>query len=369
MRNRMKKNCIVWMLLLPLLIGCGRKTGGQEEAPAPLMLTDSLQKVVSVETVHEMPLSNELLLNGRVGFNPEQLARVYPIFGGNITEVNVEMGDYVKKGDILAVIHSSEVADYEKQRKEAGQQIILADRNLEATRDMFNSGMASERDVLQAEQEAVNARAEQKRIDEVYAIYHITGNSTYEIQSPVSGFVIGKNVSRNMQIRSDQSEELFTVSGLENVWVMADVYESDISKVCAGDRVEITTLAYRNRSFGGTIDKVYQVLNDESKTMSVRIKLQNKDYLLKPGMFTNVKVTCKASEERMARIDPHSLVFENGKNYVVAVDGDGSLQVKEVEIYKRSDKECYLRSGVTGGDKILNKNVLLVYNALNDDSK
>lgn len=178
-----------------------------------------------------------------------------------------------------------------------------------------------------------------------------------------------KNISKDMQIRSDQSEELFTVSGLENVWVMADVYESDISKVCAGDRVEITTLAYRNRSFGGTIDKVYQVLNDESKTMSVRIKLQNKDYLLKPGMFTNVKVTCKASEERMARIDPHSLVFENGKNYVVAVDGDGSLQVKEVEIYKRSDKECYLRSGVTGGDKILNKNVLLVYNALNDDSK
>ena len=48
MRNRMKKNCIVWTLLLPLLIGCGRKTGGQEEAPAPLMLTDSLQKVVSV---------------------------------------------------------------------------------------------------------------------------------------------------------------------------------------------------------------------------------------------------------------------------------------------------------------------------------
>ena len=58
-------------------------------------------------------------------------------------------------------------------------------------------------------------------------------------------------------------------------------------------------------------------------------------------MFTNVKVTCKASEERMARIDPHSLVFENGKNYVVAVDGDGSLQVKEVEIYKRSDKEMH----------------------------
>ena len=261
------------------------------------------------------------------------------------------------------------MADYEKQQKDAAQQVLTARRAMDATQDMYVSGIASECDMLQAKQELAAAEAEDKRVKEVFSIYHLLGNSFYQVKSPVAGFIVNKNISKDMQIRSDQSEELFTVSGLENVWVMADVYESDISKVCAGDRVEITTLAYRNRSFGGTIDKVYQVLNDESKTMSVRIKLQNKDYLLKPGMFTNVKVTCKASEERMARIDPHSLVFENGKNYVVAVDGDGSLQVKEVEIYKRSDKECYLRSGVTGGDKILNKNVLLVYNALNDDSK
>ena len=311
----------------------------------------------------------ELTLNGRVTSNQEQVARVYPIFGGTVTEVHAETGDYVQKGEVLAVIRSGEVADYEKQQKDAAQQVLTARRAMDATQDMYVSGIASERDMLQAKQELAAAEAEDKRVKEVFSIYHLLGNSFYQVKSPVAGFIVNKNISKDMQIRSDQSEELFTVSGLENVWVMADVYESDISKVCAGDRVEITTLAYRNRSFGGTIDKVYQVLNDESKTMSVRIKLQNKDYLLKPGMFTNVSVKCKASEERMARIDPHSLVFENGKNYVVAVDGDGSLQVKEVEIYKRSDKECYLRSGVTGGDKILNKNVLLVYNALNDDSK
>lgn len=364
MRNRMKKNCIVWTLLLPLLIGCGRKTGGQEEPPAPLMLTDSLQKVVSVETVHEMPLSNELLLNGRVGFNPEQLARVYPIFGGNITEVNVEMGDYVKKGDILAIIHSSEVADYEKQRKEAGQQIILADRNLEATRDMFNSGMASERDVLQAEQEAVNARAEQKRIDEVYAIYHITGNSTYEIQSPVSGFVIGKNVSRNMQIRSDQTEELFTISGLDNVWVMADVYESDISRVYEGAAVRITTLAYRDKEFTGTVDKVYNMLDSESKTMSIRVMLKNEDYLLKPGMFTNVYVQTDADGKVMPRVEARAVIFENGRHFVVGIGSDNVLQTREVTVFKQTDKYCFLETGLKEGDRIIDRNALLVYNAL-----
>ena len=70
MTNKMNKNCIALMLLLPLLAACGKKTTGPEEGPAPLMLTDSLQKVVSVETVHNVPLSNELLLNGRVSFNP-----------------------------------------------------------------------------------------------------------------------------------------------------------------------------------------------------------------------------------------------------------------------------------------------------------
>ena len=107
------------------------------------------------------------------------------------------------------------------------------------------------------------------------------------------------------------------------------------------------------------------MLNDESKTMSVRIKLTNKDYLLKPGMFTNVCVISKVSDKKLPRIDSHALVFENGKNYVVAADANGKLTIKEVEVYRQLSKECYLSSGVQEGDHILNKNVLLVYNALN----
>ena len=125
---------------------------------------------------------------------------------------------------------------------------------------------------------------------EVFSIYHLLGNSFYQVKSPVAGFIVNKNISKDMQIRSDQSEELFTVSGLENVWVMADVYEGDISKVKEGATVRITTLAYKDMEFTGTIDKVYHMLDRESKTMSVRVKLRNEKYMLKPGMFTNVYV-------------------------------------------------------------------------------
>lgn len=354
-------------LCAALLSACGGQTEAPQETTRELFLTDSLQNVVSVDTVHIHEVADELTLNGRVTFNQEQVARVFPIFGGTVTEVSAEIGDHVRKGDILAVIRSGEVADYEKQKKEAEQQLIIARRNLQSVQDMFASGMASERDVLQARQELSNAEAEEKRITEIFSIYHLAGKSLYLVKAPVSGFIIEKNINKEMQIRSDQNDEMFVISGLENVWVMADVYESDISKVHENAPVRITTLAYPGKEFTGKIDKVYNMLNDESKTMNVRVKLTNENYLLKPGMFTNVSVISRSSDKQLPRIDSHALVFENGKNFVVTVDADGKLAVKEVEVYRQLSKECYLSSGVQEGDRILNKNVLLVYNALNAD--
>ena len=354
-------------LCAALLSACGGQTEAPQETTRELFLTDSLQNVVSVDTVHIHEVADELTLNGRVTFNQEQVARVFPIFGGTVTEVSAEIGDHVRKGDILAVIRSGEVADYEKQKKEAEQQLIIARRNLQSVQDMFASGMASERDVLQARQELSNAEAEEKRITEIFSIYHLVGKSLYIVKAPVSGFIIEKNINKEMQIRSDQNDEMFVISGLENVWVMADVYESNISKVHENAPVRITTLAYPGKEFTGKIDKVYNMLNDESKTMNVRVKLTNENYLLKPGMFTNVSVISRSSDKQLPRIDSHALVFENGKNFVVTVDADGKLAVKEVEVYRQLSKECYLSSGVQEGDRILNKNVLLVYNALNAD--
>lgn len=218
---------------------------------------------------------------------------------------------------------------------------------------------------MQAEQEAADAKAEVKRLREVYDIYRIGSNSTYDIISPVSGFVVGKNISRDMLIRSDREEELFTISGLDNVWVMADVYEGDIRKVQEGAPVRITTLAYgKDREFAGTIDKVYNLLDSESKTMKVRIKLNNKDYMLKPGMFTNVYVQCRVEGPLMPRIPAHALIFEGGKQYVVCVGTDNRLRVREVGVYKQTDEYCYPNAGLKEGDVVVNKNALLVYNAL-----
>ena len=119
----------------------------------------------------------------------------------------------------------------------------------------------------------------------MYSIYNITDPSTYVVKAPVSGFIIDKNINRDMQIRSDQGEEMFTISGLDDVWVMADVYEGDISKLKEGATVRITTLAYKDMEFTGTIDKVYHMLDRESKTRERKIQIGRTRVYAEPEMF------------------------------------------------------------------------------------
>lgn len=354
-------------LIAVLLNACGGPSENLTPSAREISFTDSLKSIVSVDTVQLDEVAEELTLNGRITFNQEQVARVFPLFGGTVTAVYAEIGDHVNKGDVLATIRSGEVAEYEKQRKEAEQQLIVARRHQQSIEDMYVSGIASEREVAEARQVLRNAEAEEKRMSEIFSIYHLSGQSQYLVKAPVSGFIVEKNITKEMQLRSDETAEMFTISGLENVWVLADVYESDISKVYEGAPVRITTLAYAGREFTGKIDKVYHMLHEESKIMNIRVKLANDTYLLKPGMFANVYVRTKASERKLPRVDSHTLVFEDGKNYVVVADAEDQLAVREVEVYRQSGKVCYLSSGVFPGDRILNRNVLLVYNALNAD--
>ena len=89
----MNKHLITCILLVPLVCSCGKQATTSVDIREPLLLNDSLQEIITLDTVRDTPLTNELLLNGRVSFNPERVAHVYPIFGGNVTSIHAEVGD------------------------------------------------------------------------------------------------------------------------------------------------------------------------------------------------------------------------------------------------------------------------------------
>ena len=109
------------------LSSCSTKDNNETSVSPEMCLTDSLMQVVSIDTVHTRILIDELTLNGRVTFNQEQVVQVFPMFGGRVIAVNAEVGDYVHKGEVLAVVKSGEVAEYEKQLKD-GRKESASDR-------------------------------------------------------------------------------------------------------------------------------------------------------------------------------------------------------------------------------------------------
>jgi cobalt-zinc-cadmium efflux system membrane fusion protein len=114
------------------------------------------------------------------------------------------------------------------------------------------------------------------------------------LRSPISGYVTAKNIYNDSYVGPEDSGdggEALEIANLSRVWVIADVYESDIAKIHQGAAVTVTTMVYDGEVFHGHIDKVYQVLDSESKTMKVRITLDNARGLLRPGMFATVHVS------------------------------------------------------------------------------
>lgn len=348
---------------LLLLAGCARTKAPVFEN-APLILTDSLLQVVRIDTVKLKEKTDELVLNGKVEFDQERVATVAAPFGGTVTEVAVELGDYVDKGQTLAVIRSSEVAEIEKQHVEATQDVAVAERNLREKEDLFNSGLVSEKERLEARQQSATANAELERVKASLALYHMESGAKYRLVAPVAGFVAEKSINCDMQLRSDREEDLLKICGLDDVWVMADVYQSDIRNIREKQQVRITALSYPEAEFTGEIDKIYNMLDAESKTMKVRVKLRNGGHLLKPGMFTTVRVRMDDTVRLYPAVPSDSVIFENGEYYTVVVAPDKKMEIRTVELCGQHDNVSFLKSGVNAGETVICKNALLVFNQL-----
>ena len=353
---------VIITIIIYTISGCKEKEIAVATEQSSLATFD--KNLISVSEVELRSTSDNLLLNGKITFESENVVEILPMFGGNVLEVRCELGDYVRKGDILAVIRSSEVAEFQKEEREANATILVAQRNYSKVKDMFDGGLASEAELTEAQAELENAKAQLEKIKEVISIYNIRNSSEYVIKAPISGFVVGKNITREMQLRSDSDKEIFVISKLDDVWVLADVYEGDIGKVKVGSAVEIRVPAYPDIKFNTSVERIYNVLAEESNTLTIRMKLKNDSYLLKPGMFTKVYVQCESGRERYPSIEESGLIFDNNKYFAIVLNGD-AFEIREIEpISVGGSPYISTRSGLSVGERVVVKNALLLYNEI-----
>ena len=330
-----------------------------------ITLTSAQMASIKMDTAKFENEETELSLTGEVSFDEDKVKKVFSLVSGNITQVNVSLGDSVRKGQVLAVIKSSDVGEIQSQYEIAINNLQVAQKNLDITNELYKTNVNSQTQLLSAQNEFKRATSEVNKLKQTLSIYGANENSAdaqYNVIAPIDGFVVEKNINASMEIRSDNATSLFTVSALNTIWVLADIYESDLSKVKIGDEVEITTIAYPDKIFNGTIKRIGSVLDPDSKVVKARIVLNNSDGLLKPEMFAAVKVHLHQPKKSIA-IGSNSVVFLNGNNYVMVFKNKQTFEKRAVNIGHSIANKTYINAGLSVGELVVGEGSLYVASA------
>ena len=178
--------------------------------------------------------------------------------------------------------------------------------------------------------------------------------------------MVEKKASQGAFIRSDNSDNLFTIGDISEVWVWANVYETHISKIKEGYKAKVVTLAYPDTTFSGVVDKVNQILDPQTKVMKVRIRIPNANNQLKPEMFANIMVLNREGRKTVT-VPATAIVSDYGKNYVIVYHDKCKLELKQVGILKTVEGKTYITSGLKSGEQMISQNQVLLFNALKED--
>ena len=304
---------------------------------ATVRIDPERRRLIGLKTVpvRRSELAGELRTVGRVVADERRLAKVQPRFEGFIEKLEADYtGKFVKKGQRLASIYSPELLAAE-------QELLLAARGRDA---LAKSGLAG------AEQ---NARTRLRLLGVSDAqIDHIerTGEPlrALDVVAPISGWVTTKNAVAGARVAMDQP--LFEIVDLSSVWMIADVYESDLPRIRIGQTASATLSYWPDRSWDGRVSYIYPAVDDKTRTVKVRIELANPGGNLRPEMFGDVVL--HGAPKRALAIPDDALLATGTRNLVFVDLGDGRLAPREVEVGLRSQGLVEIRSGLAEGEQV-----------------
>ncbi len=351
------------LLLATLLTSCGGKK--EVETSTKFILTDTMLSRIQIDTVQLAAVKSELKFSGKITPEENKITSIFPVVAGYVTKLNVSLGDYVQKGQTLATIRSTDIAGFEKEKRDAETDLLVANKNLKTATELYESKLNTERDIVAAKKEVETAEAELNRINEVFKIYNAGKGSYYNVVAPISGFITDKKINADMQLPSGLNESIFTIAQIDEVFVTANVYETEISKLSMNMPVEIELLSYPGKRFYGKIDKILNILDPVTKTLKIRIRLPNPGFTLKPDMAATVFITRDEGEQKPA-IPAEAVVFDKSKYYVMLFHQRDSIETRIVEPLKTTAGITYFSTGLQPGEKVISKNALLIYDAIND---
>src|SRR5437667_9955394 len=329
----------------PETTGDPRGDNMQETSRAPIQLTPQRMQSIGIVLgkVESKPVNAELRFYGNVQVDERRQAYVQTRFAGWIRKVYADAtGNFIGKGQPLFTIYSPDLVSTE-------QEYLIAKKNAESLQQSAVSGVASgAASLLNAAKERLLqwevSPGEIEKLDQSgKAITDLT------IYSPMSGYITDKKALPNMYVQPETM--LYTVADLSDVWVVAQVFQSDAGKIKPGDSAEITVDAYPGRVFNGRVDYLLPQIDMNTRTLPVRLVFLNPGLKLRPGMYVNVGVKRPMGRQLVI---PAAAAFHSGtKNLVFVSAGDGNIEPREVEFGPQVGDEIVVNKGLKADEQIV----------------
>jgi Cu(I)/Ag(I) efflux system membrane fusion protein len=299
---------------------------------------------------------------GRIEIDERNQATVNTKIEGWIEKLYVDYtGRYVKKGEPLAEIFSPELVATQQEfintKKWAGKQTrSIPHENHHHDAKAKTQELPSVMNQLLEQDAKAMLEAARQRLrlwdisEKQIRKIEQTGKPirTLTLFSPVSGYITQKMAVQGMKVMP--GEKLFDIADFSHVWIVADIYEYELSAVRIGQPVKVTLSYFPGREWTSRIDYIYPVFSAETRTAKVRMTLPNPEGQLKPQMFTNVLIRVDMGKKLMI---PDSAVIDTGRGQVVYVDqGDGIFEPREIETGLKADESVEVLRGLRAGEKV-----------------
>jgi RND family efflux transporter MFP subunit len=322
------------------------QAGTMQEMPfAPIQLTPQRMQSIGIVLgkVESKPVNTELRFYGNVQVDERRQAYVQTRFAGWIGKVYADAtGNFIGKGQPLFTIYSPDLVSTEHE-------YLLAKKNSEGLQQSKVSGVASGASSLfsAAKERLLQWEVSPGEIEKLdqggKAITDLT------VYSPVSGYITQKNALPNMYVQPETM--LYTVADLSDVWVLAQVFQSDAGKIKPGDPAEVTVDAYPGRVFNGRVDYILPQLDVNTRTLPVRLVFANPGLKMRPGMYVNVRAKLPMGRQLVV---PASAAFHSGtKNLLFVYGGEGNIEPREVDLGPQVGDELVVTKGVKAQEQIV----------------
>jgi cobalt-zinc-cadmium efflux system membrane fusion protein len=352
------------------LAGCSSERGANQmtsfsasesksETPGLFTIPENQMSHVQVVTVQPSKITRTLRLTGAVAYNAFNTTPVITQVGGPVSKILVVPGERVRQGQPLLEVSSPDYSLLLAAYLKARDTFRVADKNYDRAKDLFAHHAIADRDLLQAESDRIQAQADLSAAQEGMRILGIPKPEDLEkspisaqipLLAPIGGEIVERLVSPG-QVLQAGATQAFTISDMSTVWVLANVYQSDLAYVHDGDAVTVTTDSYPDK-FSGKISFLSPALDPNTRTLQARIVVDNHGGKLKKDMYCVATVTAGVISDAIAVPDAAVLRDDENQPFVYVANGSNQFGRRPVDIGQSENGQTQILKGLSPGDKV-----------------